>query len=210
MTSSEELGLLLSRYGIGTGSECAGQFRSYVSLLEKWNRRINLVSSTSWQILGWFLEEGIWAGQTYPKGAASHLDIGSGAGFPAVPMRLVNPEMKLRMIESRGRKAAFLESAIEALGLTNTSVSHCTLEAWLCMEGDEWEWDSVSWKAVRLQRKSLDALVKRARKGVRFWMFHGEELPVEGGDAGSSLRLLRRDTVPAKPSWRLSVFEKSG
>lgn len=209
MRAGIELERLLSRYGYEAESECARKFRIYLDLLEKWNRRINLVSSTSWKILGPLLEEGLWASRFYPEGAVRHLDIGSGAGFPALPMRLVKRDMQLRLIESREKRAVFLETAADTLGLAGTRVSNRTVEAYLESEGSEGGWECVSWKAIRLEGRTISSLVKKATRGASFWMFHGEQLPVEEGELDSSLRLVSRETMPGKPSWHLSIFEKS-
>ncbi len=208
MTAGSELERLLSRYGIVAESECAHRFRVYLDLLQKWNRRINLVSSTTWETLGPLFEEGLWASRFYPQGAVRHLDVGSGAGFPAVPIRLLNDGMSLRMVESRAKRAVFLETAVESLGMATTRVLNCTLETFLNKEGASGGWDCVSWKAIRLDGKSFSSLVTKADSGATFWVFHGEHLPVEGCEPHTLLRRLRFDSVPGKPSWHLSIFEK--
>ncbi len=208
MTCARELAQLLSTHGIEPESECGARFFSYLRLLEKWNRRVNLVSCTSWAILGPLFEEAILAGEIYPKRALWHLDIGSGAGFPALPMRLLNPSMQLRMVESRSKRGIFLETACAELGLLQTSVSNCTLEKYLRTEGKDGGWDCISWKAIILTQKDFDALAEKAKEGTLFWVFHGKELPVEGGEWNPALRLNRREAIPGKPAWFLSIFSK--
>ncbi len=207
MTAEQELTELLSTYGLEADSDCEKMFLSFLSILEKWNRRINLVSSTSWRILGPLFEEGLWASQFYPQKPTYHLDIGSGAGFPALPLRIMNPRMQLQMVESRTRRAVFLESAAAALGLTETSVSCRTLQELLRDNSVPGGWDHVSWKAVRIDRECLRLLVERATAHTSFWVFHGEGLPIEGGSADLPLRLTSRHKAPCKSSWYLSIFK---
>ncbi len=209
MTDGAHLERLLLDYEISPDSACAHKFRVYFDLLQKWNRRVNLVSSTSWSIVGPLIEESLWASRFYPKHPLLHLDIGSGAGFPALPMRIVNGNMRLDMIESRSKRAAFLETAVDSLGLAETKVFNCTLEDHLRDGGIMKRWGCVSWKAIRLKHESLSFLVKGAEAGAQFWLFHGIDLPIEGGKPDPLLSLIRKEDLPHKPSWHLSIFEKT-
>ncbi len=207
MTVEQELTRLLATYAVETGLDCKKTLLSFLNLLEKWNRRVNLVSSTSWSILGPLFEEGLWASRFYPQKPTYHLDIGSGAGFPALPLRILNPLMQLQMVESRTKRAVFLETAVTALGLTEVRVSCHTLQELLCDTSVPGGWDHVSWKAVRIDRKCLELLIKRTAARTSFWVFHGEELPIEGGDSDLPLRLTSRHKAPCKSSWYLSIFK---
>jgi 16S rRNA (guanine527-N7)-methyltransferase len=57
-----------------------------------------------------------------PDGARDVLDVGSGAGVPGIPLRLVDPRMRLTMVESRQRRASFLSVVVRDLGLTQSRV----------------------------------------------------------------------------------------
>lgn len=57
-------------------------------------------------------------------------DIGSGAGFPGLPLAVANPQRHFTLVESTGKKARFLQHAIGALGLTNVKVANDRAEAW--------------------------------------------------------------------------------
>ena len=115
MGSSEALDQLLMDSAIPPDSEIALRLTRYLGLLEKWNSRINLTSSTDWRVIGPMVREGIWAAQFYPPEAVSHLDIGSGAGFPALLLKSMIPRIELDMVERRERKCRFLETAAHAL-----------------------------------------------------------------------------------------------
>ena len=74
-------------------------------------------------------------------------DIGSGAGFPGVPLAAALPESKVEMIESVSRKTAFIDRAIEATGLTNASTVTARSEEWAAGEGRE-RYDVVTARAI--------------------------------------------------------------
>jgi 16S rRNA (guanine527-N7)-methyltransferase len=208
VTCQGELANLLLRYKIPETSEAGDQFLRYLSLLEKWGRRFNLVGSLSWENLGPLFEEGLWAGLRYPKKALVHLDIGSGAGFPAIPIRILNRTMQLQLIESQTKRAVFLETACETLGIREVTVHNCTLRSFLKGDEEEGEWDCISWKALKLGRKDFSLLVSRSKEGVSFWIFHGSEIPIEGGELDPALRFCVKEGMPGKKKWYLSVYER--
>jgi 16S rRNA (guanine527-N7)-methyltransferase len=138
-----------------------------------------------------------------------HLDIGSGAGFPALVLRLMRPEMSLEMVESRTKRAVFLETVIRELKLGGCAVSARRLGAFLETCGGPGEWGCVSWKGLRIGGRELRALLEASEPGTLFWVFHGERIPVGDPElTGRTLRLRQTEVFPAKPAWRLSIYEK--
>ncbi len=203
------LGELLARYGYGHESAAAGRLAAYLGLLEKWNARVNLTAATGWPAIGWLFEEALWASRWYPQTAVSHVDIGSGAGFPAVPLKILRPAMRLRLIESRAKRAAFLETVAAELNLAGVEVCGCRVEDYL-RTVDLPPLDIVSWKGIKLSAEALKLLAERSRPITRFWLFHGNELPLTDSTvAHRLLRLLRRETFSGHPERRLSIFAVS-
>jgi 16S rRNA (guanine(527)-N(7))-methyltransferase RsmG len=196
---------LVRRAGIPPGSEPERQMSRYLALLEKWNARVNLTASTEWQALRPLFEEAVWAAGRYEM--VTHLDIGSGAGFPALPLRILVPHMQLEMIESRAKRCLFLETVVQDLKLANVRVINERLGAFL--EARRGSWDCISWKAVKLSARDIRALAERATPQTRFWMFHGSEPAVEDpGILQEELVLERRESCPAREGWRLSIYRR--
>ncbi len=184
-------------------------FLAYLRLLEKWNVRTNLTASTDWIALGWLFEEALWAAQFYPAGPTAHLDIGSGAGFPALLLRMLRPGMSLRLVEGRSRRAAFLETAVAELHLEGTDVFRGRIEDYLRQQRAP-SFDIVSWKALKLGKGVFRALVAGSAPEARFWLFHGPELPLEdSAQAATCLRLLQREAFAGRPGSFLSIFRVS-
>ncbi len=207
--AAESLGRLIVRYGYGPESAEANLLVAYLELLEKWNARINLTAATDWPAVRWLFEEALWAARWYPQTAVNHLDIGSGAGFPAVPLRILRPAMRLRLIESRAKRAAFLETVAAELNLQGMAVAGCRVEAYLSA-AEMPPFDIVSWKGIRLSREAMKLLGQRSRPDTQFWLFHGKELPLaDPVCAQDLLRLLRREAFPGHPERWLSIFAVS-
>lgn len=96
----------------------------YIDLLLKWNARINLtaVRDPEEMVTRHFGESFFAAGILRPYSPASLIDLGSGAGFPGIPMAMLMPEAKVTLIESNQKKSTFLKEVIFALKLSNVSV----------------------------------------------------------------------------------------
>jgi 16S rRNA (guanine527-N7)-methyltransferase len=179
----------------------------YLALLKKWNARINLTAATEWRAIEVLFREGIWASKIYPAEPVSHLDIGSGAGFPAIILKILNPNTRLEMVESRAKKSAFVETVIYALGLDETFIHAMRLDSFLQnVEGNKF-WDCISWKGIKLSGSDLINLKKHAHPETQFWMFHGKEQAAENKEViERHFELLRSEKFPFKKEWVLSIY----
>lgn len=96
------------------------QFSLYLDLLLKWNARTNLTAIRNpEEIVQRHFGESLFAASLIPTGARTLLDLGSGAGFPGIPMQIARPALQITLAESQGKKAAFLGEACRVLGLTS-------------------------------------------------------------------------------------------
>tara|TARA_B100000686_G_scaffold337225_1_gene408070 strand:- start:253 stop:879 length:627 start_codon:yes stop_codon:yes gene_type:complete len=98
------------------------QFQVYLDLLVKWNQKINLTSEkTPKEILEQHIFDSLQYAQALsPKDVIT--DIGSGAGFPGMPLKIIYPDLKITLIESQRKRCSFLEAAILQLGLEGIRV----------------------------------------------------------------------------------------
>jgi 16S rRNA (guanine527-N7)-methyltransferase len=110
------------------------QLQRYLDLLLRWNARINLTAVRDpEQVVTRHFGESLLAarvlfGDSAP--AASLADVGSGAGFPGIPIKLFVPEIDLTLIESQGKKATFLREVLRALNLKGARVFGGRAEEW--------------------------------------------------------------------------------
>lgn len=107
----------------------ARSLSGYLELLASWNRVYRMVGSSE---AGWLVENVVLDSLLFlralPSAFASLLDIGSGAGVPGIPIKIVRPAVSLVMAESRRKRASFLLTAVRSLGLTGASVVHGRVE----------------------------------------------------------------------------------
>ena len=98
------------------------QLNSYLDLLVKWNRKINL---TSEKIPSEILHRHIFDSLQYARFVSPNdhvIDIGSGAGFPGIPLKILYPHLTLILVESQRKRCSFLEAVVSNLGLQDTRV----------------------------------------------------------------------------------------
>src|SRR5579863_9866495 len=101
---------------------------TYVDLLLRWNARINLtaVREEEYIVTRHFGESLFAARHLFPASrtaTAAHLiDVGSGAGFPGLPIKIWNPGLRVTLIDSNQKKATFLREAVRTLEITNVEV----------------------------------------------------------------------------------------
>ena len=99
-------------------------FDRYAALLRSWNERMNLVSKASLaKIETRHILDSLTSALTLggaPSGKV--MDVGTGAGFPGLPLKILYPTVDLTLVEATGKKARFLEAAVEALGLDGAEV----------------------------------------------------------------------------------------
>jgi len=104
-------------------------FCKYLALLKKWQRVQRLVGSAEpeWIVENLFLDSLLFL-RVLPADLVAIADVGSGAGFPGIPMKIVLPELDVTLIESRLRRASFLTAAIRELGLVRARVVSARVE----------------------------------------------------------------------------------
>jgi 16S rRNA (guanine527-N7)-methyltransferase len=207
MESANGLRNLLSEMEISAESNSAVHLLHYLRLLEKWNARMNLTARTEWSALRPLFYESIWASRHYPADSANHLDIGSGAGFPAIILKILLPQIRLDVVESRSKKGAFLETVAHALEMKETCVHVERLDSLLGRCDEAKVWDCVTWKGIRLGSRDLLELRRHANDRTQFWMFHGREPAVESPNVlEKNFTLLRREKSPENREWKLSIY----
>ncbi|MEX2225414.1 MAG: 16S rRNA (guanine(527)-N(7))-methyltransferase RsmG [Dehalococcoidia bacterium] len=116
------------RYGISLTDAQLLQFERYVTLLAEWNQRVNLVSdATADVVLRRHIIESLALGASLREREvlrpdARIIEIGAGAGFPSLPIKISWPSIRLALLEATAKKTAFLSAVVEALDLSDTVV----------------------------------------------------------------------------------------
>lgn len=100
------------------------QVRAHLELLLRWNQRVNLtaVRESSEIVARHFGESFFLANLLAAESSPDLIDVGSGAGFPGIPVKILAPPLHTTLIEANNKKATFLKEVIRTLTLTNINV----------------------------------------------------------------------------------------
>ena len=120
--------VLLKEINISLNTEQLAQFDLYASLLVEWNERFNLTAITEKEdIFVKHFYDSLLLQETFTDNDTL-CDIGSGAGFPGIPLKIVYPQLKVSLMEPTGKRCTFLNEVITQLKLTDIEVLNCRAE----------------------------------------------------------------------------------
>lgn len=108
--------------------EQAEQFFDYMNLLIEWNKKMNLTAITDPDeiILKHFIDS-ITILKEIEDGSKL-VDVGTGAGFPGIPLSIMNPSLKITLVDSLNKRLIFLQEVVNKLGLKNVEIIHARAE----------------------------------------------------------------------------------
>lgn len=202
--ASENLGVRLS-------SEALEQFETYVEGIKAWSARGSLVSRNDLGVLAerHFLEC-LALVPFLPEGPFDLLDLGSGAGLPGIPVKIVRPEVHVSLLESKRTRTLFLAHIREVLGLSGLEVIRARAEQ-ACLERDyRTQFRVVTARAVTAFPLLWQLAVPFLEPGGELIAFKG---PGEFAEVGESLpeEVIGREEVleiPGAEAGRALVFLK--
>src|SRR5512137_2898498 len=115
-----------SRLGIGLSRRQLDSFAWYASELAAWNERFNLTAITDPSAIEvkHFLDSLSCLLALKPRPGDRMVDVGSGAGFPGLPLKIVMPWLPVTLVEATGKKAEFCRHIVEGLALESVIVVH--------------------------------------------------------------------------------------
>lgn len=192
---------------------------TYYTRMVQANRDVNLTRITepaaaAVKLFADSLSPSCWA-QSSGETIKTVLDIGSGAGFPAVPLAVARPSWRVTAIDSTAKKIRFVQNALTEIEIFNLKARHARAEQW----GGSSRFDLVTLKAVgplsrcvafaqrhvarngivavfkstRISRQEVDAGQRAAENvGLTVWDVFEYDLPLEGDTISSALFIFRR------------------
>jgi len=198
-----------SKAGIRVTDELSSGLTAYYELLARWNRKINLTGLTDPdEAIDRLLLEPLVAVRHLPSQTSQLLDIGSGGGSPAIPMKLAAPGLELTMVEVKARKSAFLREAIRELDLNATNVENARYEELLTRPELHDRHDVVSIRAVRVDPRALVTLQAFLRPRGTIMLFRGPDGTADAPAFFPPLELVQTVPLLEATQSRLTMLAK--
>ncbi len=167
-------------------------FRWYASELIAWNKRFNLTAITDRAEIETkhFLDSLTCLSVMGAAPQGKVLDVGSGAGFPGIPLKIVHPQLRLTLLESIGKKVAFCRHVVAGLGLEGVEVIQDRAETAGHMAGHRQAYDWVVARAVAALPVLIEYVLPFLKLGCYAIAQKGETGPAEVQAAESALQVL--------------------
>ncbi|HRY28835.1 MAG TPA: 16S rRNA (guanine(527)-N(7))-methyltransferase RsmG [Elusimicrobiota bacterium] len=185
---------LFAETGVELGSAAGRLMSHFLKELKVWNRRVNLVSFHCDEelLLGHLLDSLAALQDPWLKNQPSlrFVDVGTGGGFPGLPLVLARPEWRGLLLESVRKKTAFLETLVERLPLPTVAVLAERAEDAGRREEHREEYDAAFCRAVGPFSTVLELTLPLVRVGGAALLHRGHEAPQETSAAGEALARL--------------------
>jgi 16S rRNA (guanine527-N7)-methyltransferase len=167
-------------------------FQTYADELATWNRRVNLTAIISPQAVEMrhFLDSLSCLLVLQPASGLRIIDVGTGAGFPGIPIKIAYPEVHLTLLEATGKKVAFLEHLVSCLGLEGVTLVNARAEEVGQQEEHRESYDWVLARAVAGMRVLAEYVLPLCRLGGHCLAQKGEDAPQEVTEAQETIGLL--------------------
>ena len=181
---------LLSGADIPYQREMLEVCEAYFRLLERANKTINLtriLDETQAAQMHFFGAMQLLAAAELPQGA-SVVDIGTGAGFPGIPLKIMRPDIALTLIDATAKKIDFIRSAAEKIGLDVTTIAARSEET--VRDGLRESFDFAVSRAVASLPALAELCLPYVRVGGVFAAWKGEQYKKELAQAGGAIDVL--------------------
>ncbi len=183
------------RLGLALNARQLDLFRRYYRELLAWNERVNLTRIVQWEAVQvQHMLDSLTCALVLPpaawQGGYAVVDVGAGAGFPGLPLRILLPDCRLTLIESVAKKAAFLTHVVGALSLSGVTVLAGRVEEAGRHPDHRERYDLAVGRAVAALPTLVEYGLPLVRIGGLLVAHKGREVAAEVAAAGPALQLL--------------------
>lgn len=168
------------------------QFIKYMRLLQEWNEKINLTAITEDdEVVKKHFIDCIKAFKSDAiKNAKTIIDVGTGAGFPGLPIAIMNPEVKVTLLDSLNKRINFLNLVVRELGLKNVTTIHSRAEDGARKPELREKFDVATSRAVANMAVLSEFCMPYVKKGGYFVALKGPSIDEELQNGSNAIKIL--------------------
>ena len=179
-----------SKIDINLDNEICNKLYNYMNLLLEWNEKINLTAITDEKeiILKHFIDS--FTINKFINSGDKMLDIGTGAGFPGLPIKIIRPEVDVFLMDSLNKRINFLNEVIELLQLKNIEAFHSRAEEMAKNNKFREKFDVVTSRAVAKLNILLEYMLPYTKVNGKCLCMKGPNIEEEIKEAEKALKIL--------------------
>lgn len=201
MSFVNDLSEVAKEYGLELTSDQISAFNKYYELLVEWNEKINLTAITEPREVA--IKHIVDSLSCYQKelftGQVSLIDVGTGAGFPGLPLKIFCPELKLTLLDSLNKRVKFLQLVVDELGLKDVEVIHARSEEAARNKKYREKFDLVTARAVARLPIICEYCLPFVKQGGTFIALKGRQYEEEIQEAQKAFSVLGGKLVKSMP-----------
>lgn len=188
----EQLKLNLQDLGLNPSDGQIEQFIKYYELLVEWNSFMNLTAITEFDevCLKHFVDSVSLCKAIDCTEKKKVIDIGTGAGFPGIPLKIMFPNLKITLLDSLGKRVKFLNEVIQKLGLTDIEAIHGRAEDFVKEKGSREGYDLCVSRAVANLSTLSEYCLPYVKKEGYFISYKSEKIVEESKAASHAIEIL--------------------
>ncbi len=175
MIDTKRLQQLAADFGVPLTEETANKMDIYAALLAEWNQKMNLTAiKEPEEVLVKHFLDSLTVATVLPKGPFKMIDVGTGAGFPGVPLAILRPDIELTLLDSLNKRLVFLETVCRETGVKAERI-HARAEEAGKQAAFKGQFDIATARAVAAMEKLAGYLLPFVKRG-------GKAIAMKGPD----------------------------
>lgn len=203
MNFVDELKIAATEYGLNLTEDQISAFNKYYELLYEWNKKINLTAITEPKDVA--IKHMVDSLSCFKadlfKENTSLIDVGTGAGFPGLPLKIFYPSLKLTLLDSLNKRVKFLQLVVDELGLKDVEVIHARSEEAARNKIYREKFDLATARAVARLPIICEYCLPFVKDGGTFIALKGRQYEEEATQAQKAIKVLGgeiSDIMPVK------------
>lgn len=201
MNFVDELKIAATEYGLNLTEDQISAFNKYYELLYEWNKKINLTAITEPKDVA--IKHMVDSLSCFKadlfKENTSLIDVGTGAGFPGLPLKIFYPSLKLTLLDSLNKRVKFLQLVVDELGLKDVEVIHARSEEAARNKKYREKFDLATARAVARLPIICEYCLPFVKDGGTFIALKGRQYEEEATQAQKAIKILGGEIADIMP-----------